>query len=113
RPCGYPVRPTRDRPRSPPGPGPWRCAPWSRSTGWRSRRLGPPGGEVSAAAPPGGVVIGRHSRGPLSLGHGPIRRDRGLGQEAGGHLVGEAAEAIVDLDFDLSEAGGVLIQPVE
>src|SRR6202040_3796301 len=99
-----PMRPTRDRSRSPLGPGPWRCVPWSRSRGWRSRRPSPPGDGVSAAAFPGGVVIGRRRRAPLFLGLGPITRDRRLRQEAGGHLVGEATEAVVDLDFDLSEA---------
>jgi hypothetical protein len=50
---------------------------------------------------------------PLSRGRGPITRNRGLGQEAGGHLVGKAMEAVVDLGFDLSEVGGVLVQSVE
>jgi len=53
-------------------------------------------------------VIG-HRWSPFFLGLGPITRDRRLGQEAGGHLVGKATEAVVDLDFDLSEAGGVLV----
>jgi hypothetical protein len=46
-------------------------------------------------------------------GLGPTRRDRGLGQEAGGHLIGEVTEAVVDLDLDPSEAGGVPVQAVE
>jgi hypothetical protein len=58
-------------------------------------------------------VIGRRRRAPFFLGHGPSSRGRRLGQEAGGHLVGEAPEAVVDLGLDLGEAGGVVVQSVE
>jgi hypothetical protein len=35
----------------------------------------------------------------------------GFSQDTGGHLVGEAAELIMDLDLDVGEAGGILGQP--
>jgi hypothetical protein len=60
-------------------------------------------------------VIGRPGGAPFFLGSGLITRGRGLGQEAGGHLVGEVTEVVVDLDLDASEAGGVsgqLIAPL-
>jgi hypothetical protein len=37
---------------------------------------------------------------------------RRLGQEAGGHLIGEAAEVVMDLDLQLGEPGGVVSQSV-
>ena len=101
------------------GPGPLAAPalggarPWGRSRSWRSRRPGRPGGGASAAASPGGVVIGRPPPGPPFSGLGLVTRDRGLGQEAGGHLVGEATEVVVDLDLESSEAGGVVGQSVE
>ncbi len=52
-------------------------------------------------------MIGRPGGGPFFLGPGLITRGRGLGQQAGGHLVGVVSEVVVDLDLDASEAGGV------
>ena len=43
----------------------------------------------------------------------PITRGRRLGKEAGGHLAGEATEAVADLNLDPSEAGGSTVQAVE
>jgi hypothetical protein len=36
-----------------------------------------------------------------------------LGQEAGGHLIGEATEMIVDLDFKLGQTGRVVSESVK
>jgi ribosomal protein S6E (S10) len=35
-----------------------------------------------------------------------------LGQEAGGHLVGEASEVVMDLDLQSGELGGVVSQSI-
>jgi hypothetical protein len=42
-----------------------------------------------------------------------VIRGRGFGHEAGGHLIGEATEVVVDLDFKAREAGGVAVQLIE
>ena len=57
-------------------------------------------------------MIGRR-RAHFFLGLGPSPRSRGFRQEAGGQLIGEAAKAIVDLEFELGETGGIPIQSVE
>ncbi len=58
-------------------------------------------------------MIGRGCERPLFLRIGLVIRGRRIGQEGGGHLVGEAAEVIVDLDFESREAGGVAVQLIE
>ena len=58
-------------------------------------------------------MIDRPCRRPLFPRLGRVIRDRGFGQEAGGHLVGEATEVIVDLDFESREACGVPVQLVK
>ncbi len=60
-------------------------------------------------------MIRRGCERPLFLRIGSVIRGRRIGQEGGGHLVGEAAEVVVDLDLDASETGGVpgqLIAPL-
>ena len=60
-------------------------------------------------------MIRRGCERPFFLRIGSIIRGRRIRQEGGGHLVGEAAEVVVDLDLDASEAGGVpgqLIAPL-
>ena len=58
-------------------------------------------------------MIDRPSRRPLFSRLRLVIRGRGFGQEAGGHLVGEATEVVVDLDFKAREAGGVAVQLIE
>ncbi len=58
-------------------------------------------------------MIDRRCRRPLFSRLGLVLGDRGFGQEAGGRLVGESSEVIVDLDFEPYEAGGVAVQLIE
>jgi hypothetical protein len=60
-----------------------------------------------------GVAIARRCGRPLFSRLSLVLCDRGFGQEAGGHLVGEETEVIVDLDFESREAGRVAVQLIE
>ena len=48
-------------------------------------------------------MIDRRPRRPLFSRLGLVLYDRGFGQEAGGHLVGEATEVVMDHDFESYE----------
>src|SRR5947209_7739491 len=47
-----------------------------------------------------------------SVGLGRVVGRGWLGQEAGGHLVGEASEVVMDLDLQSGDLGGVVSQSV-
>jgi hypothetical protein len=58
-------------------------------------------------------VRDRRRRRPLFSRLSLVVRDRGFGQEAGRHLVGEVTEVLVDLDLKSPEASGVSVQLLE
>ncbi len=49
---------------------------------------------------------------PLFLGIGLVIRGRRIGQEGGGHLVGEMAEVVMDLHFQAGEGRWVVSELV-
>jgi len=57
-------------------------------------------------------VIRRGCERPLFLRIGSVIRGRRIGQEGGGHLVGEAAEVVMDLHFQAGEGRWVVSELV-
>jgi hypothetical protein len=57
-------------------------------------------------------VIGRDRECPLFLRPGLVIRGRRIGQEGGGHLVGEMAEVVMDLHFQAGEGRRVVSESV-
>ncbi len=112
-PCGCSGLPPRERLRSPRGPDPGRFGIGGHRKSWRPRRPGRPRAGVSDRRACGV----RRERSARSAP--PFSRPRlvignpGCDQKAGGHLVGEATEVVVDLDLEAHEPGGVAVQLIE
>jgi hypothetical protein len=77
------------------------------------QRTGPPRRRSLRRRVSGGVARARPGVIPRGLRSGLIPRNRGLGPEAGGPLVGEVPELVVALHFEACEAGGVAGQWIE